>query len=138
MASFSTRVLVISVLVGLLGLCGTAADTHRIINTYKLGGDGGWDYLTVDAQARRLYISRATHVVVIDADSGKPVGDIQDTPGVHGIALATEPNRGFISNGREGTVTVFDPQTLRTLSKVKVGRTRTPSSSTQRANGSSP
>ena len=98
-----------------------AGPGYHIIATYKLGGDGGWDYLTVDAAARRLYISRATHVMVVDADSGKIVGDIADTPGVHGIALAPELGRGFVSNGREGTVSIFDPKTLATNSKVKVG-----------------
>ncbi len=98
-----------------------AGPGYHIIATYKLGGDGGWDYLTVDAAARRLYISRATHVMVVDADSGKSVGDIADTPGVHGIALASELGRGFVSNGREGTVSIFDPKTLATSSKVKVG-----------------
>lgn len=100
----------------------TAADSsYRVIKSYKLGGEGGWDYLTIDGAARRLYISRATHVIVIDPDTGKPVGDIPDTPGVHGIALAPEFGRGFISNGREGTVTIFDLQTLKAITKVKAG-----------------
>lgn len=108
-----------AVLVATLAL---AADPgYQLINTYNLGGDGGWDYLTLDSSARRLYISRATHVMVIDADSGKPVGDIPDTPGVHGIALAPELGRGFISNGREGTVTIFDLKTLKAITKVKAG-----------------
>lgn len=98
-----------------------AAPGYHVIKTYKLGGDGGWDYLTIDAASRHLYISRGTHVIVIDADSGKPVGDIPDTPGVHGIALAPEFGRGFVSNGREGTVTVFDLKNLAVLSKIKVG-----------------
>jgi DNA-binding beta-propeller fold protein YncE len=94
---------------------------YKVVNTYKIGGEGGWDYLTADAAARRLYISRATHVIVLDLDSGKIVGDIPDTPGVHGIALAPELGRGFTSNGREGTVSIFDLKTLATSSKVKVG-----------------
>jgi DNA-binding beta-propeller fold protein YncE len=98
-----------------------AGPGYKIVNTYKVGGDGGWDYLTADAAARRLYISRATHVIVLDLDSGKTVGDIADTPGVHGIALAPELGRGFISNGSEGTVSIFDLKTLATISKVKVG-----------------
>ncbi len=98
-----------------------AAPGYKVINTYKVGGDGGWDYLTADSSARRLYISRATHVIVLDLDSGKTVGDIADTPGVHGIALAPELGRGFVSNGREGTVSIFDMKTLATSSKVKVG-----------------
>jgi WD40 repeat protein len=97
-----------------------AADSGlRVIKTYKLGGEGGWDYLKIDPDSRRLFISRATHVMVIDADSGKSLGDIADTPGVHGIALAPELNRGFTSNGREGTVSIFDLKTLQPISKVK-------------------
>jgi DNA-binding beta-propeller fold protein YncE len=97
------------------------APGYHVATTYKIGGDGGWDYLTVDADARRLFISRATHVMVMDADSGKIVGDIPDTPGVHGIALAPELGRGFISNGREGTVSIFDLKTLAVSGKVKAG-----------------
>jgi DNA-binding beta-propeller fold protein YncE len=98
-----------------------AGPGYHVVNTWKLGGEGGWDYLTADSDARRLYISRGTHVIVIDLDSGKSVGDIADTPGVHGIALAPELGKGFISNGREGTVSIFDIKTLATSGKVKVG-----------------
>jgi DNA-binding beta-propeller fold protein YncE len=98
-----------------------AGSGYKVVNTYKTGGEGGWDYLTADSAARRLYISRSTHVIVLDLDSGKTVGDIPDTPGVHGIAIAPELGRGFTSNGREGTVSIFDLKTLATSSKVKVG-----------------
>jgi DNA-binding beta-propeller fold protein YncE len=99
-----------------------AADQgYKVVKTYKIGGEGGWDYLIADSAARRLYISRATHVIVLDLDSGKPVGDIADTPGVHGIALAPELGRGFTSNGREGTISIFDLKTLAASNKVKVG-----------------
>ena len=98
-----------------------SAPGYHIVNTWKLGGEGGWDYLKMDSNARRLYISRATKVLVIDADSGKPVGEIADTPGVHGVALVPEFGRGFSSNGREDTVSVFDLQSLKTLNKIKVG-----------------
>ncbi|HXY06250.1 MAG TPA: YncE family protein [Terriglobales bacterium] len=98
-----------------------SAPGYYIIKTWKLGGEGGWDYLTIDPDARRLYISRAIKVIVIDADSGKPVGEISDTPGVHGIALAPEIGKGFVSNGRENTVSVFDLKTLNTTRKIKVG-----------------
>lgn len=105
-----------------LAAAGMAAGPgYHVVKSYKLGGDGGWDYLTLDAATRRLYISRATHVMVIDADSGKSVGDIPDTPGVHGIALAPELGRGFVSNGREGTVSIFELPSLKLISKVKVG-----------------
>jgi len=94
---------------------------YKVVNTYQIGGEGGWDYLLADSAARRLYISRATHVIVLDLDSGKTVGDVGDTPGVHGIALAPELGRGFTSNGRENTVNIFDLKTLATISKVKTG-----------------
>ena len=105
----------------ILALAAAGAGYH-VARTYKLGGEGGWDYLTADASARRLYISRGTHVIVLDLDSGKTVGDIPETQGVHGIALAPDLGRGFTSNGREGTVTIFDIQTLKPIGeKVKVG-----------------
>jgi len=100
---------------------GAAGPGYKVVNTYKVDGEGGWDYLTADAVRRRLYISRAAHVIVLDLDSGTNVGDIADTPGVHGIALAPELGRGFTSNGREGTVSIFDLKTLATSGKVKVG-----------------
>ena len=92
--------------------------TKRIV----LGGDGGWDYLTVDSKARRVYISHATHVMVVDADTSAVVGDIPNTNGVHGIAIVTEMNKGFTSNGRDNAVTVFDLKTLKVLANVPVGR----------------
>lgn len=98
-----------------------SAPGYHIVQTWKLGGEGGWDYLKMDSEARRLYISRATKVIVIDADSGKAVGEIPDTPGVHGIALVPEIGKGFTSNGREDMVSVFDLKTLKTLNKIKVG-----------------
>ena len=114
--------IIISISVSLAAVALAAAGSgYHVVTTYKVGGDGGWDYLTTDADARRIYISRGTHVMVVDADSGKSVGDIADTPGVHGIALAPELGRGFVSNGREGTVSIFDSKTLATSSKVKVG-----------------
>jgi DNA-binding beta-propeller fold protein YncE len=119
--SYSTW-LRLALFISLLATFSPAADSgYHVIKTYKLGGEGGWDYLNLDSASRRLYISRATHVIVVDADSGKSVGDIPDTPGVHGIALAPELGRGFVSNGREGTVTIFDIDTLKLISKVKVG-----------------
>lgn len=104
-------------------LCAWAAEApgYHVIKTHTLGGEGGWDYLTLDASSRHLYISRATHVAVIDADSGKALGEIADTPGVHGIALDPATGRGFVSNGREGTVSIFEIKTLKVLTKVKVG-----------------
>ncbi len=94
---------------------------YHLLKRITLGGEGGWDYLTVDVQARRLYISRSTRVMVVDADSGAAVGEIPDTRGVHGIALAPEFGRGFTSNGRAATVTIFDLKTLKKLGEAKTG-----------------
>ena len=115
----TARVTLVTLL--LIALAQAAGTGYHVVKTYKLGGEGGWDYLTLDSPSRRLYISRATHVMVIDADSGKTVGDIADTPGVHGIALAPDLGRGFVSNGREGTVTIFELDTLKPVGKIKAG-----------------
>ena len=94
---------------------------YHILKKIPLGGEGHWDALTVDSSAGRLYISRGTHVMVLDLATDKLVGDIPDTPGVHGIAVAHELNRGFISNGKSNTVTIFDLKTLKVLGQVKTG-----------------
>lgn len=99
----------------------SAAGGYRVVKTISVGGDEGWDYVGVDSAARRVYVSHGTHVVVLDADSGKIVGDIPDTQGVHGIAIASDAGRGFTSNGRANTVTVFDLKTLKTEGTVKTG-----------------
>lgn len=86
-----------------------------------IGGEGGWDYLTVDAPAHRLYVSHATHVVVVDTQANKIVGDIPDTPGVHGLAIAADLGRGFITNGRENKASIVDLKTLKLIQKVDTG-----------------
>ena len=98
-----------------------ASGGYHVTKTLPVGGDEGWDYVAVDSEARRVYVSHGTHVVVLDADSGAAVGDIPDTQGVHGIAIASDLGRGFTSNGRANTVTIFDLKTLKTLSSVKAG-----------------
>ena len=98
-----------------------AATGYHITGEIQIGGEGGWDYLTVDSAARRLYVSHGTHVVVVDLDANKVVGDIPDTPGVHGIAIAPELGRGFISNGRGNSVTMFDLKTLKAAGTVPTG-----------------
>src|SRR5262245_15526772 len=106
------RKVVTLVLSALFAIAGFAAPTGwKILKEIKIGGEGGWGYLTMDITARRVYVSHATHVVVVDPDAGKVVGDIPDTPGVHGISLAQGLNRGFISNGRGNNVTIFDLKT---------------------------
>jgi YVTN family beta-propeller protein len=103
-----------------LPLVAAESGYHQVAK-YDVGGEGGWDYLTVDDSANRLFISRGTHVMVLDMNTGKVVGDIPDTPGVHGIALAQDLGRGFVSNGRDNSVTIFDLKTLAFIKKVKAG-----------------
>jgi DNA-binding beta-propeller fold protein YncE len=91
---------------------------YHVVKTIPIGGKGKWDYDIVDSAARRVYISHGTHVVVLDADSYKVIGDIPDTLGVHGIALAPDLGRGFISNGKANTITIFDLKTLKAISTV--------------------
>ncbi|HKT11768.1 MAG TPA: YncE family protein [Terriglobia bacterium] len=93
---------------------------YHIVKKVVLGGEGFWDYLGFDPQNRHLFVSHGTHVIVINPDTYKVVGDIPDTPGVHGIAVAPELNRGFISDGRADEVTVFNLKTLKTIGTVKV------------------
>lgn len=119
--NFVSRLLPLLTLFTAVAALAASGPGYKVVKTYKIGGEGGWDYMTSDASARRLYISRSSHVIVLDLDSGKQVGDIADTPGVHGIALAPELGRGFTSNGREGTVSIFDMKTLATSGKVKAG-----------------
>jgi len=108
----------------LLLSCAVAAQAanppYRVVRTISVGGEGGWDYLTVDASARRVYVSRGTRVLVLNADSGAVEGEIPSTEGVHGIALAPDLGRGFTSNGRANTVTIFDPKTLATLGAIRI------------------
>jgi DNA-binding beta-propeller fold protein YncE len=97
-----------------------APTQYQVKQKYVLGGEGGWDYLTFDAAGKRLFISRGTHVMVVDPYKGSVVGDIPNTPGVHGIALAQDLGKGFTSNGRENTVTVFDLKTLKETARIKL------------------
>jgi YVTN family beta-propeller protein len=95
---------------------------YKITARYPMNGTEGWDYVTVDSAARRIYVSHGTQVEVLDADSGKQTGVIADTPGVHGIAIAQGMNRGFTSNGRENKVSIFDTKTLKLIEKIDVGK----------------
>lgn len=119
--------LFISLAVSILGLSLYASSKpagpsgYQLVKTIPVPGDGFWDYVAVDSSARRIYVSHATKVVVLDADSFAVVGEIPDTEGVHGIAIASDLGRGFTSNGRAGTATIFDLKTLKTLGTVKTG-----------------
>lgn len=99
-----------------------AKGSFRIVGTFPVGGEGGWDYVAIDPAARRLYVPRSTRVLVLNAETGETVGEIADTAGVHGVALAPSLGKGFTSNGRAGNVTVFDLGTLKTLGTVAAGQ----------------
>jgi DNA-binding beta-propeller fold protein YncE len=98
-----------------------AEGVYKLLKEIPVGGEGGWDYLSVEQEGRRLYVSHATKVVVIDLDKDTVVGEVADTPGVHGIATAPKLGLGFTSNGRENKVSIFDLKTLKTNSKVETG-----------------
>ncbi len=98
-----------------------AGSGYHILDSLKLGGEGGWDYLTVDTSAARLYVSRGTRVQVVDLAERSIVGEIPNTNGVHGIALVPSAGKGYTSNGRDSSVTVFDLKTLKTMETMKIG-----------------
>ena len=108
----------------MLGVSAVAMTTpvaggYRLLQTIPVAGDDGWDHPTVDSAARRLYVTHGTHVVVIDVDSGKLVGKINNTPGVHFTVIDPELDRGFISNGGAARLTIFNTNTLETIGQVK-------------------
>jgi YVTN family beta-propeller protein len=105
-----------------LGIAAQAGAGYKVTGRYAIDGTEGWDYVTIDSTARRLYVSHGTQVDVLDADSGKLAGTIPDTPGVHGIAIASGMNRGFTSNGKEDKVSIFDTATLKLIEKIEVGK----------------
>lgn len=98
-----------------------AAVAYRKLAEISIGGEGGWDYLSVDPAARRLYVSHSSRVLVVDVEKDAVVGEIAPTAGVHGIALAADLRRGFVSNGRDATVGIVDLDTLKTIGTVKTG-----------------
>src|SRR5579864_1536148 len=95
---------------------------YSVVKKIPIPGQGSWDYLAVDETGRRLYVSHGTQVEVLDVDSGAIVGQISNTPGVHGIAIAPESNRGFISDGQSSMVTIFDLKTMKPITEVGVGK----------------
>ncbi len=98
-----------------------AAPSYELMKKVAVGGEGGWDYLTFDPQGHRLFVSRGTHVMVLDAATGATQADIPDTPGVHGIALTPEFGKAFISDGRANTITIVDLKTLKPTGTVEAG-----------------
>ncbi len=100
---------------------GSAHATYHLLKKVVLGGDGGWDMLSMDTEGRRLYVARFNRVLVIDADSCKLIGEIPNTPGVHGVAIVHDRGRGFSSNGADSSATIFDLRTLKSLGRVVTG-----------------
>jgi YVTN family beta-propeller protein len=98
-----------------------AVPAYHVVKTIAVGGDGGWDCLTLDASTHRLYVARSSRVQVVDVEKGALVGEIANTPGVHGVAIVSALHRGFTSNGGDNTVSVFDTETLKEVDRVKVG-----------------
>jgi DNA-binding beta-propeller fold protein YncE len=103
-----------------------AATQYKLKHKFVLGGEGGWDYLTYDPAGHRLFIARATRVMVVDPEKGSVLGEIPNTPGVHGVALAQDLGKGFTSNGHENTVTVFDLKTLKETARIKLDAAENP------------
>jgi YVTN family beta-propeller protein len=91
---------------------------YRFVKEIAIGGEGGWDYLSVDPAAHRLFVSHGNRIVVIDTQQDKVAGEITDTPGVHGLTLAADLNRGYVANGGDNTVSIVDMSTLKTIKKV--------------------
>ena len=111
-----------------LALCGAialrseaAGDAYKFLNEIPIGGEGGWDILTIDSAAKRLYLSHATKIVVVDLEKNAVAGEITDTPGVHGFIPVPEVQRGFSTNGKENKSSVVDLATLKTISKIDTG-----------------
>lgn len=102
---------------------GTAASAGqlKVLNRFKVGGDGRWDCVLIDPQSKRLYVPRSDRVMVLDATDGSVIGTVANTPNVHGVAIVSELNRGYTSNGGDGTISIFDLKTLKVLGKAKGG-----------------
>jgi YVTN family beta-propeller protein len=118
----ANRLLTIGSTLILLGSAALADDAYKFLNEIPIGGEGGWDILTIDSPADRLYLSHATKVVVIDLNKNAVAGEIADTPGVHAFVAVPEFQRGFSSNGKEAKSSVVDLTTLKTISKIDTGQ----------------
>jgi len=113
--------LVMACTLALPNMMGAAEEPYKFLMEIPIGGEGGWDILNVDPAAHRLYLSRSTKVVVVDLVKNAVAGEITDTPGVHGMVVAPELERGFSSNGKEGKISVVDLKTLKTITKLDSG-----------------
>ena len=121
---FMKKLIQLTIIVSLISIqtinAQSKASQYHIANKFSVEGDGGWDYLAVDDNSGRLYISHGTIVQVLDTKDGKTIGTIKDLKGVHGIAIAQDLNKGFITSGKDSTVVVFDLKTSLVTEKVSI------------------
>jgi YVTN family beta-propeller protein len=117
---FARRLLLLPLALALLTIASTSAQApgYHVVNTYALGGEGSWDYLSLDPQGHRLFIARQTRVTVVDPATGKVLGEIPGIKGAHGVALSEADNRGFATSGNDATVVMFDLKTLQVLGRI--------------------
>jgi DNA-binding beta-propeller fold protein YncE len=108
--------------IGLIAASAFAAEGYKIMGKYHIGGEGRWDYIVMDPANRRLYVAHSSSVDVLDADSGKVVGNISGLHGVHGVAIAADLGKGYITNGQSGSVTIFDLKTLQKSGEPTAGK----------------
>jgi DNA-binding beta-propeller fold protein YncE len=113
--------ILLTVVAMLIAIPAAAQKSYKLADRVKLGGEGGWDYLTYDDKDNRVFITRGTHVIVVDAKTLKQTGDITGLQGVHGVALAHDLGKGYISSGGDNMLVIFDLKSLSVLDKVKVG-----------------
>src|SRR5215467_11314702 len=106
----------------LIYLAAFAAEGYKVLNKIKIGGTGGWDYVAVDPNAGRVYASHGTTVEVVDLKTGKVAGQIAQLHGVHGVAVAPDFGKGFITNGQSNSVTIFDLKTLAKIGEPQTGQ----------------
>src|SRR5579863_5138090 len=121
LGSFTVAIIFSAVALSRAGVPAPGPSGYHVIKTVSVPGDEGWDYLLVDSDSRRVYISHGSHTVVMNADTYAIEGDIPDTKGVHGIAIASDLGRGFTSNGGASTVTIFDLKTFKVLGTAPTG-----------------
>ena len=118
MRVFRSSLIQTSMLAALAVLPAAAQSNWQVQRTFHIGGDGAWDYVTIDAQNHRLFVTRTTHTMAIDGTTGKVLGDIPGQKGSHGVAIVPRLNRGFITDGGNGTIMVFDLKTYAVLGQI--------------------
>ena len=115
--------IVLVIVTGLIsGNLAAQTPQYQLIKKTVIGGEGGWDYLSVDSENRRIYVSHGTKVEVLNADTHEKVGEIPDLKGVHGVIAVPKSGRGITTNGRSNSVTIFDLKTLKPIVELPTGK----------------